>query len=440
MSGQQDPSITPSESASTVSKTKKSRPGKKQRTAMSVTSQASALTGPASQGNASTFARRMTFDPVPQPGKFPIVFPAGAGEPTRDVFMAIDGNSLDKCFSTCPENYINSARYAEFSTHVGSTDFNFRKELTTSSLLGVAQQIVHAHQNMNLPLGDFSSVSSTDVYNPAAVRAIIHQFGEFSVDNLGTRYLYKSYADEVTALVRTASLIQGQSKRIGIAQVLREHWLPVRADDERTAFIVASRVKEYLDGFGFSISMDLLSKSIFTDAKAVSKLLKSVLPNGDYDYFIKLFEPYKGKAEFVAKFVGTDEKPNDNLKHLGLSWESPDPVDLEWSIVPKMKFPSLIEPWLRKRTTISKFFNCGSGLAEKASAVGLSSQLGIVTNTAGVTVVQNLIAEPAPVFSLMACFPPTAVCPSVTLRNVVLTTSLATSARATEFLQLDWIN
>jgi len=438
MSEQQD-IVTPSESASLVSSTKKIRPGKAQRAAKraSAPSQASATTGASSATTASMFARKMSFTPTPQPGKYPVVFPSGAGEPTRDSHFAIDGQSIFNCFAGVGQNYLNSARYAEFSSHAEYGDVDFQKDVIISGLLSIAQQIVHAHQNLGLPMGDFSSISSTDMFTMSAVRSIVRQFGEFSVESLGTRFLLHSYEDEVTALVRTAKRLKAQPTMSAVSTVLKEHWLPVRAGDPRVTFIVATKLKAYLERFHVSITMDELLSHLFQSTSTAFDAVKTVLPESDRDKFDVLFSGYHTKSEFVAKFSGN---ANGWVLHaLDLVWISPVVASLDWDVVPKVTFPSLADPWLKKRSTLIKFFSCGSGAIEKSSAAGSPAQLGVLEATSGVTIVKLMVAVSAPEFSLFACFPPSAVYPFGSDLNVVLTTSIPVKVRATEFMQMDWL-
>jgi hypothetical protein len=431
MSEQQDV-VTPMDSASNVSG-KKKRPGKAQRAAnrSSVISASSSL-GEASVPNANRFASKAFSTPVPQPGKYPVVFPTGAGEPTRDSFIAIDGCSLDACFKDIGDQYINSARYAEFSSHAGIGDDDFKRDMVISSLLGVCQQIVHAHTNLGLPLGDFSSVASTEVYNPSAVRQIIHQFGEFSVESLGTRFLFMSYDNEVKALIRTAKYIK-DNENANVSDALRSHWLPVVANDPRTGFILAEKMAKHFAKYGLTIDTLSLARKMFSEAPPGFPGVKAVLPADEKDIFDVFFKPFQTAADFVKMVADGGRKA---VKVLGLAFNA---GFVDFRCVPKVEFPSLIQPWLMKKATMLKFFRCGSGAVEKAVACGSSSQLSEVGGPDGVTVVKTLVALSAPEFSLLACFPASAVMQETLEKRVIVTTSLSVAVRATEFLQLDWL-
>jgi hypothetical protein len=432
--------VSPIESVSNVSsaKGKSNRPGKKQRQAQkSVTDQASSTTGVTSMSNAGMFARKASFTPTPRPGVYPIVFPSGAGEPTRDAYHAIDSKSLTNCLGPLPTNFIGSARYAEFSTNSSYSNEDFARDVYISALTTIAQRVVHAHTNMGLPVGDFSTVSSTNIYTMSGVQAIARQFGEFSIESLGTRYLYYSYESEIDALVRTAKRIKLQSSIATMLLVLKQHWLPTKINDQRTKFIIASQLDQYLRGYNVQVSQGELLDSLFSRASPAFDAVKGVLPENERNALSALFSPYATKAEFVTMFSGTNG--GHVLRVLDLYWgANPSVGDLVWDVSAKVEFPSVLDSWLKKRTTIEKFFSCASQSIEKSEACGSPGQLSKVEFTAGVTIVRSLVALSAGEFSLLACFPVSTHYMGDEMR-VVLTTSISTKVRAVEFLQRDWL-
>lgn len=384
------------------------------------------------------FARKASYAPTPQPGKFPIVFPAGAGEPTRDSFMALDGFSLMQSFSEMPDNYLSSERYAEFSMNATYEDSSFRKEVVTSTLLCLAQRIVHSHLNMGQAMGDFSSIASTDIYTMHSIMAVLEQFGEFSESYLGTRYLYKEYATEILALVRTAkSVAESNGDHDVIVGILTAHWLPAKLDDKRTAFIVAHKLRGYFQERGITLKLEDLCSNLFKQKFPAFKAALSVLPEEEQGQFDLLFTGYRNQQEFRAKFAGTNSKP-EALDKLHLDWPGYSAELLRWGITPKTDFPELAEPWLRKKPTIGKFFNIVSGLAQKSEAMGTAGQISAVSVVSGVTVVKTKVALSAPQFSLISCFPPSAYVEDNDELRVVLTTSIPVNTRAIEFQQKDW--
>lgn len=424
--------VTPSESASNSGK-KKSRPGKNARMAARGGAPASSQS---SVSNASFFSSQVPADPVPQPGKFPVVFRAGAGEPTRDVEFAYDADKINGITCDLLGRYVWNPRYAEFSSHADYTDSMFEKDVTRMFLLGLAQQSVHAHVNMGLPLGDFSSIASTDVTEFVSLSAVIRQFGEFQDASLGSRFLLKNYATTIASLVRAAHDV-GEDSAANQAAVMRM-WIPTKSKDSRTTFIVASALSEFIwKGLGLRLSIEDLSNHLFDTPWDAFDAIKVLLGGDDAsrERFDFLFKSYTTEVQFVALFTNGRLRA---LAELGLSWRHPDVSHLAWELVPKVEFPELVDLWSRKRSAIESFISCTSGLANRSSATGSHAQVSEVSTSSGVTVVKTHVALSAPEFSLLSCFPPSGVVPSVGPLNVVLTTSIATDVRATEFLQLDW--
>ncbi|QJQ28888.1 coat protein [Botrytis cinerea partitivirus 3] len=430
--------VTPSESAS--SSGKKKRPGKMQRQqAKGLPGGQPAQTAPSSVSAASRFSSAVPSMPTPQPGKFPVVFPSGAGEPTRDAFFAYSGGNLGRIAQGLPERYESNSKFAEFSAHTELSSGDFETEITSAFFLGLAQQTVHAHVNMGLPQGDFSPVFSSDVTNFAAVRSILAHFGEFSSDTLGSRYLLAGYAETVKALVRAAASASSSTPdRIGST-----FWLPTSADCKNSRFIVASALASFLSPSGVSLDVERLAESVFHGSSDVWEGIKPLLgdpPNGEEpdprDRFDFLFARYSTPAAFLTA-VG-DPSRSRILGEIGLEWPTPADPDLSWSLNVKEVFSSMTDQLARKRATYAKFFSCGSGVANRSQAIGSSIQISSTASVSGVTIVKSLLAQAAPEYSLLACFPLSGVFGPIKL-NVVLTTSLNVSQRATEFTQLDWL-
>jgi len=433
-------SVAPSDSLSSSGK-KKSRPGKSQRLASrGLTSEASARTAPSSMSGAAAFAAAAQSDPVPQPGKFPIVFPSGAGEPTRDAAFCYDGNGLGQIVSDLPGRFTANSRYAEFSAHAEMSSDDFETRLSQSFYLGLAQQTVHAHVNMGLPMGDFSPIASTDVVNFSSVRSILTQFGEFSADSLGTRYLLEDYEGHVKACVRAA----GRSRNDKPDRVGQTFWLPTSSSDKRTKLLVARALADYISPFGVIPKVEQLAECVFQRTSDVWEGIKGMIgdstsPGGTVlkDQFDFLFASYATEQAFVDG-VGAPARRRA-LQALGFNWNTPSAGDLSWGGNPKQLFSAMADELARSRATFSKFFSSSSGLANRAVAMGSGAQLSQVKSNDGVFLVKSMLAQAAPEYSLLACFPCSCVLRDVVEFRVVLTTSINVSQRATEFTQLDWL-
>jgi len=432
-------SVAPSDSASQKGG-RKNRPGKNARAKAreGFPPLAPAVTGPSSVDSASFFASQLPADPVPQPGKFPVVFQAGAGEPTRDVPIAYDPNTINNITSDLLGRYSSNPRFAEFQDHSGYTDSEFERDLVRMFLLSVAQQTVHSHVNMRLPLGDFSSISSTDVFLFPSLRSVVNQFGEFSAPELGSRFLLKDYPSTVASLVRAADHLL-ESDDAHDAKV-RRMWIPTKLSDKRSAFVVAKALSGYINSvFEVELDPDILSGYIFHEHWDVFDALKPLF-GGDaeaQDRFDFLFTGYVSEQAFVDKFNNVGGQ--DVLDRLDLQWENPDKTHLDFSFVPKVVFPTLVDDWARKRGAIMKFFSVTVSVANRAVAKGSMAQISKVTNRNGVVLVSTHVALTPQESSLLACFPSSARYGFVGPLNVIQTTTIPISIRATEFLQLDWL-
>lgn len=390
-----------------------------------------------STNNAAFFASQVPADPVPQPGKFPVVFRTGVGEPTNDVSFAYDPERLNDATLSLADRYVYNPRYAEFSDHAGYGDALFERDVVRMFLLGLAQQTVFSHVNMGLALGDLGSLASTDVFQFTALSHVIRQYGEFSDPSLGSRFLLADYMTTVTSLVRAAKHI-GQENAEN-QNVVRRMWIPTKKGDKRTKFILARALSKFIENaLRVRLATDELMDHLFDNHWDVFTNLKPLFGATPalQDRFDFLFSGYVDEPAFVTKFTGAG--PQGVLRELGLKWSHPDASHLAFELVPKTEFPELVDDWARKRAAIAAFISCTSGVANRAAACGTQAQISSVKTTAGVTVVKTHVALGAPEFSLMACFPPSALFDEVGPLNVSLPTSVSVANRATEFLQTDW--
>lgn len=429
--------VAPSDSVST--KGRRSRPGKAER-------QAKRSAVGSQPGHAASAAKAFTFasgvqTPKPQPGKFPVVFQTGAGEPARDKNFVMDPETIHDVLSDFPDRYTHNAKYNEFHSYAELEDTDFSKEIVTSALLRLSQQVVHSHVNMGLPQGDFAPIASTDVRVPASIAAFISQFGEFSVPALGTRFLLSDYENTVRALIWAASQVSGDTSLY--APILRS-WLPVRPGDRRTKTIVAERLNRVLTPHGLHIEPKLLEAAVLSgDVPDVWENIKPVLgpppeegKTDKRDRFDFLFKSVRDAANFVVTW--TAKPAAEVLDELGLPWPNPRSGHVDWGFNAKEIFTSLSDAWARKVTTYAQFFEMSSSQLNRTAASGSQSQMAVVSTTDAITVIKTHLALTAPEFSLAACFPATAIFSGPIDRKVVLTTPLSVSQRATEFVQMDW--
>jgi len=441
-------SVVPSDSVSTASGGgKKNRPGKKERAARRGNSTPSSQTAPTSMSNASIFSASVVSTPAPQPGKYPVVFQAGAGEPTRDSLFSYSGASLGAITGDLSGRYVSNSKFAEFASYADIGESDLETTIVQGFYLGLAQQTVHAHMNMGLPQGDFSPVASSEVVNFAAVRSILSQMGEFQSETLGTRYLLAGYESTVKALVRAAKRASGDKPK----RLAETFWLPTGPDDPRTRFIVASSLANFVAPFGVKLDVEELSRHVFTDTSEAWNAVKTLIgdapddppsggpaPTDERDRFDFLFGKYRTESEFVTLVTGSTDRVRA-LRSLGLVWGSPSVSDLVFTLSPKVEFSPLSDGLARQRATLAKFFSIGSGLSNRSVAQGSPAQMSSVEDRSGVVVVKSVVAVSAPEYSLLACFPFSGIFNGQTPPRVVLTTSLNVSQRATEFTQLDWL-
>lgn len=380
-------------------------------------------------------------EPTPQPGRFPIVFQSGAGEPSRDQLFAFELSPLQAVVNSFYGNYVKNPKFAEFRAHVGTTNAEFQKMSAVSFFLRLAQQLVHTHMNVGLPQGDYSNVSSTDVRVTGAVAAAISQYGEFTVPALGTRFLLADYDATVIRFIHAAKEIdRGQS----IDNVVSRIWLPVSSSDGFFKLTVAQCLSDMLESLELSIPVSVLKDAVLSgtipDAWVAIKGALGTAPTPGRpdrrDRFDFIFKSQRDAAHFVTDW--TSENAASVLQELDLEWNDPGADQVNWSIQYKQLFTELSVKWARLNAAYAQFFEMSSGLANRSAAVGSQAQMADVTTSNEITVVKTHLALSAAQFSLAACFPPECIFEGGLPRRVVITTPVSVSQRTTEFCQQDW--
>nr|WMY82296.1 capsid protein [Diplodia fraxini partitivirus 1] len=430
-------SVIPNDSTSQQGR--KSKPGKRERAqARSATGSAGGI--PASSSKAAAFAAGSS-DPVPMPGKFPIVFQTGAGEPTRDVEYAISTSETWQQIDGLKGKFHRNPKYAEFRAHTDITDARFGAHLAVSYLLRLAQQLVHAHVNMGLPQGDFAPVASSDVRVPSSLASVVSQYGEFSAPSIGTRFLLRDYEASVSRLVFAADKIWDHGNA---SQWVHRSWLPMSSQDGVTKVFLAAKLRALIERVDVSIVPNVLEEGVLSgtvpDAwNAIKEILGDPPGDGEVDVrdrFDFLFKSYTNVGQFVTAW--TTPAADAALRELGVTWNNPQAGHLDWDYRPKTRFSVIADQWQKLAPAYAQFFELSSGLATRSAARGSAAQMVEVTTVEDVCVLKAHLALAAPEFSLAACFPPKCYFVGGLTRRVVLTTSLNVQQRATEFCQLDW--
>jgi len=439
-------SVAPGDSASSTGR-KKSKPGKAERAARR--SQVGSQPGQsASAQKASLFSSGGAGEPKAQPGRFPVVFATGPGEPSRDSGFTLEAGNLRDVSGSFAGRYQLSPRFAEFKAHSGFSYSNFSEHLRSAFFLRLAQQVVHSHVNMGLPQGDFAPVASTDVRVPGAMTAVICQYGEFSVPELGTRFLFEDYENLVRKLVFTAE--QESKNGSDHEAILERFWLPISPNDNHFRTTIAEGLASFVSTFDVSVSPTVLRDAVLSgtvpDAwEGIKGFLGEAPPapgegeqtlTDQRDRFDFVFRGQIDSAHFVTAW--TTEAASDALEEIGLAWNQPSAGHIDWGFNAKTSFTMLADSWARKSFTYAMFFEMSSGLMNRSAASGSLAQLCDVTTSDEVTVVKTHLALSAPQFSLAACFPPECTFLEHFSRRVVVSTPVSVRQRATEFCQFDW--
>jgi len=426
--------IAPSDSVSNVPESsvpKKPRPGKNQR----------AKAKSDVPKSTSKFVPKNT-TPVPQPGKFPVIFATGSGEATRDVEIAYKPATVAGLLTNFDPALALHPKYAEFSQYSGFDQPTFRKWLVTSGLMFMCQHTLWSHVKMGLPVGDFGSIGSTDLKILRSEMMALSQIGEFSADELGSRYLLADYPATIASLVRAARGVYHSSGSVqAVNQHLESSWLPVGNEDRRTRFLLSRALSNWVsEHFGLHLNSSITLSDLWSGTiPAWWDAVKTLLPQQGRNRFDFLFNTLSTDAAFVTEYGSQNRLAV--LQEIGFTWSIPrTAASLRWNSTPKTEFSSLADQIARAYPALTKFFSMGSSQTLKSEAVGSRSQLSIVETIQGVTVVSAKMTLSAPELSLLSCFPAEMVVDQLDPYQVRATTSIPIGVRRTEFIQLDCLS
>jgi hypothetical protein len=275
-----------------------------------------------------------------------------------------------------------------------------------------------------LPVGDIGPIARSDAYHLDAIHSVVSQYGEFKVPFVGRRYVFPSYMETIRKIVYVADRIR---RGVDREDAKREWWLPMSGTDPNFIFQVACLVEAaLLDRGEPAPSVKEIQALLFTGGQAPEWWELAVEHNPDLEPVTRLFERTLDTPADVVDLLGLAPDGRDARNILGLPWANPDPNDMNWQFNIKAAYGDIQARWALRRPYLDRSFVLATVPSRSGSYLGALTQLSHYSEIDEVVRLMMAYADEKHILSMAACFPPTAVFPSierldaqvVTIKNV----------------------
>jgi len=430
---------------------RRQRPGKRERMAKrqsnavpgeqsGLPKQPHPVTGKAKEPLAKLFSSAVTGgEPDFQPGKFPVVFDVGAGAPTVDRWFVPNVETMVDNARGIYNAVATTPKFVEFKANldVSSTDATerFESRFESASLLVAATQLVEAHSALGFPKGDFGVLTSSEINHLYSVYTVSMQYGDFKIPQTGENFRIRGYDDVVKSVIRTADRIWDVTHQDDRDEHLQSWWTPVRRGDEKTRFILCSRLQRSIAkaNLGFTPDREWLLANLFKGKQPVWWREYAPIPTGETEHpldWLWAAEPKTAEAWVALK--------PEQYNPLDLYWKDPEVEDLSWGFSYKEVVARLASRWASYNTVLNRFFTTEvTQILKGRETGGVPTQIADQKTVEGVLIQRNHVSVNAAYLSLAACFPPKSEVFLETTVNVVTTTLLNVQERGALWAQKD---
>jgi len=269
---------------------------------------------------ADAFASSVQLE-APNPGAFEAVADFSSPAPPTAYFA--DG-PLFGDFANVAEDLL----FAELPNpgvfqRMGWDGIEVARHVFSTAYAAAAVQVASAHDGMGFGTSRVSHLTGNSVYLPSLVAQYLETIGEF-VGPDDRRWLLTDFPSTVDALARSCQQILNDGD---LDQVKAKFWLPVRADDGRTAAFASVGLSNYLQDRGHMIPAAGLIGHVFSGTlpPAYAAIAQS-LALEEREALGLVFKDYSSDRQFLSRF--TSSQGYRALGLLGLEWDSPSLHDL----------------------------------------------------------------------------------------------------------------
>jgi len=436
-------SLVPNDSVSNVS-VKRHRPGKRERAMNSnptLPIQEHPVSSERNRGKEEKFAKPAK--PMFQPGKFPVVFDTGVGEPTVDYgvtpVVAKYHNHVQEVYTSIRDE----VRFTDFRANAHLLDVaaenRFKREFEAAALCTLVVQLLKSHVAMGFPAGDFGPATSSDAYHLNSVHMIASQYGEFKMPELGERFLLEGYSETLSALIRLASYILDKDDAEA-SRAVECWWIPTTGKDRRTILLISAEVQRMYREANFPVpELSQIMHCFFSGVQPPGwAALLLAAPN--LGVLSPLFVAQRNVPNsWWEDFLINDGDAGNRRTAIALPWQNPNVADFDWSLNHKSAFGDVQTRWAARRPIVDKFFVLASIGSRSGDFFGGAIQLSNYSEVESITILKGRYAVETPKLSLAAVFWPSTVYDRLIHKtDAVKTTTLNVAERRVNWVQRDF--
>lgn len=191
---------------------------------------------------------------APQPGKYPVVFPATTK--SSPAFIEHTHYDVSMIFSQCAEMWdivAHNNQVATYQAHIVQAQQQpvaaVAKAFVATSGLCTSQQIVSSHKVNSKPFAGLSYVDKTDLTHFEPLQQVANQYGYVINNETGTQYDTPNILETHQRFVRTANRIWNlaDASPADVASVTTgTGWIPISANDRSCDQVILDGIRTYL--------------------------------------------------------------------------------------------------------------------------------------------------------------------------------------------------
>jgi hypothetical protein len=209
---------------------------------------------------------------APQPGKYPVIFDADTGKPTKDCPFVINVGQVTTNHGSIHEQLAASTNYNRYVAELadGRTRpqvLQFEREFVGAAVLTTAQNVVRSFKENGRDIAGMSNVDKANIVHITPVREISAQYGIVPDSNTGQMFVpldIKTTCDKIVRAASAVTTFEGDNIADICAAVASRAWAPISGEDSEFRYTCRNLLQYWLDRNGFNYILVKRNLPLFT--------------------------------------------------------------------------------------------------------------------------------------------------------------------------------
>lgn len=328
---------------------------------------------------------------VPQPGKFPIVFPTTSGPPLTKVHHVPDPENFVAMVLNAILTIISHPKFVNYIHEAYSNDDNrvnaMVNRYTSVSLLALCQQICHTQVVRKEAIGELEPLYLSDIKHLRFIREITQQYGDFSIPLTGELCRIFHPEEMCIKLIRLAHQIYCRDgdnplNHDEIMDYARAWWLPTETGDEITRWYIMYHVRRYV--------AQQVPHVIIPDTFQLFEVTQQQ-PDWHAEY-VRLAPA--GNVDLTWTYAAMPNSANawfaiaNELDQIGCTWNNPAAADLRYNSDHIADAMTIINGWADALPFLEANCHTSGRLSNACMAEGTPLQVAQITHTVHQTLIK----------------------------------------------------